>query len=323
MRDRCGRGLRRAPRTAIAAAIALAISPFGVFAQDHAHGVDHSQHADQARSVDHSQRADQAQSVGDSPHAGQTHGADHAAGGGDAGYVVPPITAEQRAAAFPDLGDVRGGHGTHEDPFNSFVLIDRLEAAEAHGAERLDWDVEAWVGRSLRRVWLRSKGEHLGGATAHADVELFAGIAIARWWEIVAGARHDFEPNPSRTWAALGVQGLAPYGFELEATAYLGEGGRSAARVDAAQEFAITPRLIVEPSLELDWYGSSDRERGLGRGLSSGELALRLRYEVRREVAPYVGVVREKAFGETADLRRAAGRDPDDTRVVAGIRLWF
>ena len=211
----------------------------------------------------------------------------------------------------------------HEDPINTFVLIDRLEAAELDASERFDWEVAAWAGRSLRRVWLRSEGERTSGITSHADVELLAGVAIARWWEIVAGARHDFEPGPDRTWAALGVQGIAPYGFDLEATAYLGDGGRTALRIDAADTFAITPRLILEPALELDWHGSADRERGFGRGLSRGELALRLRYEIRREIAPYVGLVREKAFGDTADLRRAVGRDPDDTRLVAGIRLWF
>ena len=214
-------------------------------------------------------------------------------------------------------------HGMLEDPLNTLVLLDRLELAEAHGAERLEWEASAWVGRSLRRLWLRSKGERHDGETQRADVEILGGLAIARWWEVVAGVRRDIEPGPGRSWAAFGVQGVAPYGFELEATAYLAEGGRSSARIEAAHEMPITPRLIVEPSLELDWYGASDRERGIGRGLSSGEAALRIRYEIRREIAPYLGVVREMAFGETEDLVRAADRDPNDTMIVAGIRLWF
>lgn len=250
------------------------------------------------------------------------HEHSHAEPAPDAGYVVPPISAEDRAAAFPETGPMPA-HGMLEDPLNAFVLLDRLELAEAHGAERLEWDVSAWFGRSLRRLWLRSEGERHGGTTRRADVEILGGIAVARWWDVVGGVRRDFEPGPGRTWAAFGVQGLAPYGFEVEATAYFAEGGRSAARVEAAHELPITPRLIVEPSLELDWHGASDRERGIGRGLSRGEVALRVRYEIRREIAPYLGIVREMSFGETEKLERAANRDPNDTMLVAGIRLWF
>lgn len=349
MHERRGPGRRRTTAAAFAAGAALVSAASCAFAQERAHGVDPShhvgqphhvgeplqvgdwRHVEQAQHVEHTQHDEAAQQVEHPRHADRpqrvenVHGsdhADHATAGHDAEPVVPPITAAQRAAAFPDLGDVRHGHGL-EDPFNTFVLIDRLEAAELDASERLDWEVRAWAGRSLRRIWLRSEGERVSGDPSHADVELLAGIAIARWWELVAGARHDFEPGPGRTWAAFGAQGVAPYGFELEATAYLGDGGRAAARVDAGHELAITPRLILEPEIELDWYGSADRERGLGRGLARVELALRLRYEIRREIAPYVGVVREKAFGDTADLRRAAGRDPDDTRLVAGVRLWF
>src|SRR5690606_27736044 len=250
------------------------------------------------------------------------HEHSHAEPAPDAGYVVPPISAEDRAAAFPETGPMPA-HGMLEDPLNAFVLLDRLELAEAHGAERLEWDVSAWFGRSLRRLWLRSEGERHDGTTRRADVEILGGIAVARWWDVVGGVRRDFEPGPGRTWAAFGVQGLGPYGFEVEATAYLAEGGRSAARVEAAYELPITPRLIVEPSLELDWHGASDRERGIGRGLSRGEVALRVRYEIRREIAPYLGIVREMSFGETEKLERAANRDPNDTMLVAGIRLWF
>ena len=149
------------------------------------------------------------------------------------------------------------------------------------------------------------------------------GQGFARWWEIVAGARADFAPGPDQEWAAVGVRGLAPYGLDLEATAYLGSGGRTALRVETRYELLVTNRLILEPSLELDWHGQSDPERGLGSGLAEAELGLRLRYEVRREVAPYVGLVRERSFGRTADFGAQPGRDPDDTRLVAGIRVWF
>lgn len=251
------------------------------------------------------------------------HPAEPAGEGLDLPANVPPVTPEDRAAAFPDLGDMRAGHRMHEDPFNTFVLLDRLEAAEPDGAGRLDWEVSAWAGRGLRRLWLRSEGERRGGETIRADVELLGGQLIARWWEVVAGVRRDAEPGRTRTWGAFGVQGLAPYGFELEATAYVAEGGRSAARIEAGHELPVTARLILEPSIEVDWYGRSDRERGIGHGLARAEAGLRIRYEIRREVAPYLGIVREKAFGETEALERAAGRDPDESMLVVGIRLWF
>jgi copper resistance protein B len=144
---------------------------------------------------------------------------------------------------------------------------------------------------------------------------------VARWWDVVAGARADFEPGATRSWAALGVQGLAPYRFEVAATAYVGDGGKSAARFEGEYELLITPRLILQPRVELNWYGQSDAARGIGPGLSTAEAALRLRYELRREIAPYVGLVRERRFGASADLARAAAAD--DTRFVAGVRLRF
>jgi copper resistance protein B len=117
--------------------------------------------------------------------------------------------------------------------------------------------------------------------------------------------------------------GLTPHRFALEATAYLADGGRSAARFEGEYELLITQRLILQPQLELNWYGQADAARGVGPGLSTGEAALRLRYELRREVAPYVGLVRERKYGATADAARANGDDPDDTRLVAGVRLRF
>lgn len=163
----------------------------------------------------------------------------------------------------------------------------------------------------------------MSGRTESAELEVLWGKSFARWWDFVAGARQDFRPSPDQSWAAFGVQGLAPYRFELEATAYVGEAGRTAARLEAEYELLITNRWILQPRVELNWYGDDDPVRGVGSGLADGELGLRLRYEFRREVAPYVGLVQERNFGGTADLARAAGRDPKDTRLVAGVRLWF
>ena len=211
-------------------------------------------------------------------------------------------------------------HSMLEDPFNRSLLFDELEM---HESDELAWDATFWAGRSFDKLAVRTEGETSGGDTERAELELLWAHSVARWWDVVAGARADFEPGPTESWAAFGVQGLAPHRFELEATAYFGDGGATAARFEGEYELLITQRLILQPQLELDWYGQSDPERGVGPGLSTGEVALRLRYELRREVAPYVGLVRERKYGATADAARANGEDPDDTRLVAGVRLRF
>lgn len=211
-------------------------------------------------------------------------------------------------------------HEMLEDPFNRSVLFDVLELRDS---DDLSWDASAWLGHAFNRLAIRTEGERVDSGTERAELELLWSHSFARWWDVVAGARADFEPGPSRNWGTFGIQGLAPYRFELEATAYVGEGGYTAARFEGEYELLITSRLILQPQLELNWYGQSDPERRIGSGLSSVEAGLRLRYEFRREVAPYVGLVRERLVGSTADLARADGLDPEDTSLVAGIRLRF
>jgi copper resistance protein B len=238
-------------------------------------------------------------------------------------YTPPPVTAADRATAFPDVSGSRVEHAMLEDPLVKLVLLDRLETQDTDGGRLLRWDLESWVGHSLTKLWIRTEGERRSGDTERAELELLWGKSFARWWELVAGAREDFEPGPTQSWAAVGVRGTAPYRFDLEATAYLGEGGRAALRVESHYELLVTNRLILQPLAELNWYAQRDALRGIGTGLASAELGLRLRYEIRREVAPYVGLVAERKLGGTADLARAAGRDPSDTRVVVGLRLRF
>jgi copper resistance protein B len=140
---------------------------------------------------------------------------------------------------------------------------------------------------------------------------------------VLGGIRHDFKPGESQDFAAIGVQGVAPYKFEVAATAYIGQGGQTAARLEGEYELLFTNRLILQPLVEVNFYGQDDARRGIGSGLSTVEAGLRLRYEVTRRFAPYIGVVQERAYGSTASLRRALGEDPNETRVVAGARIWF
>jgi copper resistance protein B len=239
--------------------------------------------------------------------------------------VLAFAPAALRAQGVPQEGVPAGmpTHETLEDPFNRAFKIDQLEWLDADDATDLRWDVDMWAGYSLNKLTIRTEGEQSDGDTEHAELQLLWTHSVARWWDVVAGTRTDFAPGSDKSWAAFGVQGLAPYRFDLEATAFLSDGGDSAARIEADYDLLITSRLILQPQIELNWYGQSDPSSGYGSGLSSGEAALRLRYEIRREVAPYVGLVHERLWGETAEAAQAAGRDPDDTSLVAGIRLRF
>ena len=232
---------------------------------------------------------------------------------------IPPVTADDRAAAFPEVE----GHAVHDNIVNYYVLFDQLEWQPVDDGGDLIWDNKRWVGRDVNRLWFRTEGTASEGGVEDAQVHVLYGRAIARWWDLVGGVRQDIRPGPGRTWAAVGIQGIAPYWFEIEATGYFGEGGRTHARLEAEYELLFTNRLIAQPLVEIELYGLSDPERGIGAGLSSAEMGIRLRYELRRELAPYVGVTWDRKYGETRDLARTAGKDASSARVAFGVRAWF
>jgi copper resistance protein B len=235
------------------------------------------------------------------------------------GPDLPAVTAADRAAAFPDVV----GHAAHDDDIHYMVLFDQFEWQSAAEGDVLAWDLSAWAGRDIDRIWLRSEGERVDATNEALDVEALWGHAFARWWDVVAGVRHDFDSGPSRTWAAFGVQGVAPYKFEVQATAYVAESGWTAAKLEAEYELLLTNRWILQPLVELNIYGEDEPQRGIGSGLGSTEIALRLRYEIRREIAPYIGVTWDRKWGDTADLARGEGEAVEDTRWIAGLRIWF
>jgi copper resistance protein B len=203
------------------------------------------------------------------------------------------------------------------------VLFDQLEWRHTAEGSAAVWDAQGWYGGDYNKLWIRSEGERVGGKTHDARADVLWDRNIARWWSLQAGARQDFGEGPSRTWAALGVQGLAPYWFDVEATFYVGEEGRTAARLRTECDLLLTQRLILQPEAELNAYGKADPARQIGSGVSDLDLGLRLRYEFRREFAPYVGVSWRKLFGETADQARSAGAGASDVQFLAGLRIWF
>lgn len=202
------------------------------------------------------------------------------------------------------------------------LLVDRLEWVNSSPGGG-DYDATAWFGNSYDRLVLKAEGEFSRGRMLDARTELLWGHAIATYWDTQLGIRNDSGEGPSRNWLAFGVRGLAPYWFEVDLTAYVGNDGRTALRAAAEYELLLTQRWILQPHLEMNLYGKDDPERGVGSGLSDLSLGLRLRYELKRQFAPYVGVVWGGKYGQTADYARAAGEKTSEATWVAGLRFWF
>jgi copper resistance protein B len=223
---------------------------------------------------------------------------------------IPVLTDADRAAAFPNVD----GHAAHDRRWHSYVLFDQLEWRHNDEENAVGWDARGWIGGDVNRLWFRSEAKRDRHQFREAEAEVFYGRAFSRWWDFVAGVRQDVRPGPGRTWAAVGVQGLAPYFFELQATAYVGASGRTQGRIEAEYEMLLTNRLVLRPSVEVLLAGKSDPARGIGRGLVTADAGLRLRYEIRREFAPYIGVEWNRRFGSA---------EASATQLTAGLRFWF
>lgn len=203
------------------------------------------------------------------------------------------------------------------------LIVDRLEAASNSGSTAINYDMQAWFGRDYNRLVFKAEGSIEGGSLEEASSELLWGRALSTFWDTQLGVRFDSGDGPNRSWLAFGIQGLAPYWFEVDITAYLGQEGRTALGMEAEYEILLTQKLILQPRFEAVLYGKDDIPLGIGSGLSELSAGLRLRYEFRREIAPYLGVEWAGKYGNTADLSRAAGQDTKETRFVTGIRFWF
>ncbi|WP_440801068.1 copper resistance protein B [Pseudomonas syringae] len=232
---------------------------------------------------------------------------------------IPPITDADRAAVYTS----HAGHQVHDSAINSYFLADKLEWQDANDGSALAWDLSGWIGGDIDRLLLRSEGERTNGKTEEAEVQALWGHSISPWWDVVAGARQDFKPGAPQTWAAFGLQGQAISDLDIEATAFIGEAGQTAARLEADYDLQLTNNLVLQPTAELNFYGKNDPQRGNGSGLSTSEFGLRLRYEITPQFAPYVGVSWDRSYGKTADYAREDDEDTQDARLVVGVRMWF
>ena len=215
-------------------------------------------------------------------------------------------------------------HGD-DDPLLTKVMFDQLEWRRATGADAgvLVWQTDAWLGRDRDKLWFKAEGERVEGVTEAAELQLRYSRAVAPFWDAQFGWRTDLGPGPERHWLAAGLRGLAPYWFDTDLALFADADGRTALRIEAEYELLFTQRLILSPDVEVNVYGQDDRATGVGSGLSDAEFGLRLRYEIRREFAPYVGLVGWRKFGDSADFARQEGERSDDLQWVIGVRAWF
>jgi copper resistance protein B len=203
------------------------------------------------------------------------------------------------------------------------LIVDRLEAVSGRDNSYQTYELQGWYGRTYDRVTLKAEGEVDSGRLVESETELLWTHAVATFWDTQLGVRYDAGDEPDQKWLAAGIQGLAPYWFEVDVTAYIGEQGRSALKLEGEYDLLLTQQLILRPQIGAVLYGKTDDTRETGSGLSNLDVGLRLRYEFTRQFAPYVGVEWAGKFGGTADFARAANENTDDTRWVAGLRLWF
>lgn len=228
-------------------------------------------------------------------------------------YYDPAQMAEAEAAAM-------GAHGSAN---YTQVLFDLAEYQVHDGKDGYRWEAEAWTG-DLNRAVLRSKGEGtFGEDLQRAELQLLYSRALDPWWNLQVGVRQDLGTKPDRTHAVIGIEGLAPYFFHFTAAAFVSHKGDVTGRVETTYDQRLTQRLIIQPRVEFDLSAQDVPALGVGSGLAQAELGLRLRYEIKREFAPYIGVNWTWKAGKTADYARIDGRDTTDRAAVVGIRLWF
>ena len=211
----------------------------------------------------------------------------------------------------------------HGDVRYSKVIAKLAEYQSRSGPDGYRWDGQASFGGDVNRLLFKSEGEGTRGEGVEAaELQALYSHAITPFFDLHTGVRQDFKPR-DRTYATIGVEGLAPYWLDVEAALFVSTQGEVLARAEGTYDLRLTQRWILQPRAELNFAAQDTRATRTGSGLSNAELGLRLRYEIRREFAPYIGVSYDRRFGKTADYARAAGEDAEATSVVVGLRAWF
>jgi copper resistance protein B len=226
-----------------------------------------------------------------------------------------------KEAMAPVRADMYNEHG---GMISSMFLLDLAATRFRDGEDGYQWDAEAWLGGDLNRIVIKSEGESYGDeGVEEAEVQAVYSRAIGPYFDFQAGVRHDFRPEPSKTYLALGFEGLAPYWNEIEATLFISDKGHAFGRLEGRYDQLITQRFVLETVGEINLSTQESKDEDIGSGLVDAELSLRLRYEIEREIAPYLGVSWKGTFGETARLARASGEGEDHSSLLVGLRVWM
>jgi len=207
---------------------------------------------------------------------------------------------------------------------NYFVMADRFEVQSGDDEDTVLWDLQGWYGGDINKLWIKSEGDYSLDENEIEDAELQVlwSHAISTYFDVQSGIRYDIEPD-GLAHGVVGVQGLAPYWFEVDAAAFLSEKGDVTARIEAEYDMLFTQRLVLQPRVELEFSAQDIPGREIGSGVTGFDAGLRLRYEIKREFAPYIGVEWQSALGDTADFIEAEGGRKDQTIFVLGLRAWF
>ncbi|TPG21683.1 copper resistance protein B [Sphingomonas koreensis] len=214
----------------------------------------------------------------------------------------------------------------HENGGEAFsqVMVNLAELQIHDGRNGYRWEGEGWFGSDIDRFVVKSEGEGtFGKGLDAAEVQGLYSRAVGPYFNLQAGVRHDFQPSPTQTFATIGVEGLAPYQFDVSGALFLSTKGDLLARAEATYDERITQRLILQPRVELNFAAQDVARDRIGAGLSDAELGLRLRYEISRQFAPYIGISYTAKVGRSATFARRDGDAPHSTSLVLGIRVCF
>ena len=240
----------------------------------------------------------------------------------------PPVPADHAGDAVYGTSAMEMGRH-HLNEFHggqrlSQLMLNVAETQFRRGRDGFEWDGEGWYGGDINRLWVKSEGEGaFGRSIEKAEVQALYSRAVGPYFNLQGGLRYDFKPNPSRVFATFGFEGLAPSFFDVEGAVFLSNKGELMARLEGYYDQRITQRLILQPRAEVNFAAQSTRQIGVGSGLSDAEIGVRLRYDIRREFAPYVGVQYRRAFGDTRRFLQEEGENASNWSLLTGIRLWF
>jgi copper resistance protein B len=239
-------------------------------------------------------------------------------------FAAPALAETPAATAEPTLGMEPGAmQPVMDQGIFAHAIFNQLEGRWNGSNPEFRWDGQGWLGTDYDKLWIKSEGTLGKGALDDGQQQFLYSRAVTTYFDLQGGLRSDLDSRPTRHWAAFGIQGLAPYFFDLEVTGFVSSEGHLAAKLEASYDLLLTQRLILQPQIELNLYSKADPARLVGAGFSDIDTGLRLRYELDRKFAPYIGVVYQGKFGQTANFARQAGESTGDVRFAFGVRLWF